>query len=163
MLNCRCIPTVKDAIFLANIQQVQKGMLVSIAQIADDIGLNLNEGDYILVEKKDDGIFLIPVDESQRYFWTEKWQEKIKQSQQDLDNENYKSFESIEDCIKDLEELSLLSGKSDQPKTKKSLLDVVGSLKPAVNADMDIDEAIDLARTARAREIVRKMQESENE
>ncbi|MDA8228497.1 MAG: AbrB/MazE/SpoVT family DNA-binding domain-containing protein [Desulfitobacterium hafniense] len=91
---------------MANVQQVQKRMLVSLAQIAKDI--NLNEGDYILIEKKDDGIFLRPiewVDKKQKYFWTEQWQEKMQQSQQDLDNGNYKSFESMEDAIKDLEEL----------------------------------------------------------
>lgn len=35
---------------MANVQQVQKRMLVSLAQIAKDI--NLNEGDYILIEKR---------------------------------------------------------------------------------------------------------------
>ncbi|WP_298199876.1 AbrB/MazE/SpoVT family DNA-binding domain-containing protein [Desulfosporosinus sp.] len=100
---------------MANVQQVQKRMLVSLAQIAKDI--NLNEGDYILIEKKDDGIFLRPiewVDKNQKYFWTEQWQEKMQQSQQDLDNGNYKSFESMEDAIKDLEELANASNNQDK-------------------------------------------------
>ncbi|SHH75413.1 AbrB/MazE/SpoVT family DNA-binding domain-containing protein [Desulfosporosinus lacus] len=100
---------------MANVQQVQKRMLVSLAQIAKDI--NLNEGDYILIEKKDDGIFLRPiewVDKKQKYFWTEQWQEKMQQSQQDLDNGNYKSFESMEDAIKDLEELVNASNNQDK-------------------------------------------------
>ncbi|MDO0825677.1 AbrB/MazE/SpoVT family DNA-binding domain-containing protein [Desulfosporosinus nitroreducens] len=100
---------------MANVQQVQKRMLVSLAQIAKDI--NLNEGDYILIEKKDDGIFLRPiewVDKKQKYFWTEQWQEKMQQSQQDLDNGNYKSFESMEDAIKDLEELANASNNQDK-------------------------------------------------
>jgi antitoxin component of MazEF toxin-antitoxin module len=100
---------------MANIQQVQKRMLVSLAQIAKDI--NLNEGDYILIEKKDDGIFLRPiewVDKNQKYFWTEQWQEKMQQSQQDLDNGDYKSFESMEDAIKDLEELANASNNQNK-------------------------------------------------
>lgn len=100
---------------MANVQQIQKRMLVSLAQIAKDI--NLNEGDYILIEKKDDGIFLRPiewVDKNQKYFWTEQWQEKMQQSQQDLDNGNYKSFESMEDAIKDLEELANASHNQDK-------------------------------------------------
>jgi len=100
---------------MANVQQIQKRMLVSLAQIAKDI--NLNEGDYILIEKKDDGIFLRPiewVDKNQKYFWTEQWQEKMQQSQQDLDNGNYKSFASMEDAIKDLEELANASHNQDK-------------------------------------------------
>jgi len=100
---------------MANVQQIQKRMLVSLAQIAKDI--NLNEGDYILIEKRDDGIFLRPiewVDKNQKYFWTEQWQEKMQQSQQDLDNGNYKSFESMEDAIKDLEELANASHNQDK-------------------------------------------------
>lgn len=48
-----------------------------------------------------------------------------------------------------------------QPKTKKSLLDVIGSLKPAISGD--IDEAIEFVRTERANEIAGKFTEFENE
>lgn len=56
-------------------------------------------------------------DKNQKYFWSEQWQKQMKQSQQDLDNGNYKSFENMEDCIKDLEEHALLAEKLNQPKT----------------------------------------------
>ena len=95
---------------MANVQQVQKRMLVSLAQIAKDI--NLNEGDYILIEKMDNGVFLRPVewvDKNQKYFWTEPWQEKMQRSQEALEHGEYKTFESMEDAIKDLEELASAS------------------------------------------------------
>ncbi|MGI1659227.1 MAG: AbrB/MazE/SpoVT family DNA-binding domain-containing protein [Desulfitobacterium sp.] len=98
-----------------NIQQVQKRMLVSLAQIAKEV--NLNEGDYILIEKKDDGIFLRPVewiDKSQKYFWTQLWQDKMKLSEEALEKGEYQTFESMEDAIKDLEELADASSNKNQ-------------------------------------------------
>ncbi|EHQ91993.1 AbrB/MazE/SpoVT family DNA-binding domain-containing protein [Desulfosporosinus youngiae] len=100
---------------MANIQQVQKRMLVSLAQIAKDI--NLNEGDYILIEKRDNGVFLRPVDwvdKKQKYFWTEPWQEKMQRSQEALENGDYKTFESMEDAIRDLEDLANASGNKNK-------------------------------------------------
>ena len=38
----------------------------------------------------------------------------MRQSQQDLDNGNHKSFESMEDAIKDLEELANASHNQDK-------------------------------------------------
>ncbi|MGE4273988.1 MAG: AbrB/MazE/SpoVT family DNA-binding domain-containing protein [Desulfitobacterium sp.] len=98
-----------------NIQQVQKRMLVSLAQIAKEV--NLNEGDYILIEKKDDGIFLRPVewiDKSQKYFWTQPWQDKMKLSEEALEKGEYQTFERMEDAIKDLEELADASSNKNQ-------------------------------------------------
>ncbi|GAB6173065.1 transcriptional regulator [Paradesulfitobacterium aromaticivorans] len=88
------------------VQQIQKRMLVSLAQIAKDV--NLHEGDHVVIEEKDGGIFLRPVDwvdKSQKYFWTEEWQQKMRRSQEALDKGEYKTFENMEDAIKDLEEL----------------------------------------------------------
>jgi len=53
------------------IQQIQKRMLVSLAQVAKNLGLR--EGDYVLIEERDGGIFIRPVgwhDKGQEYFWT---------------------------------------------------------------------------------------------
>lgn len=88
------------------VQQIQKRMLISLAQIAKDV--NLHEGDHVVIEEKDGGIFLRPVDwvdKSQKYFWTEEWQQKMRRSQEALDKGEYKTFENMEDAIKDLEEL----------------------------------------------------------
>jgi len=98
------------------IVQIQKRMLVSLAQIAKEI--NLHEGDHVLIEKRDNGIFLRPVawvDKNQKYFWTKEWQEKMHRSQNALDNGEYKTFDTMEDAIKDLE--ALLHANSNQDKT----------------------------------------------
>ena len=48
-----------------------------------------------------------------------------------------------------------------QPKTKKSIRGVMGALKPTF--PIDVDEAIELARIERARAIVSKLKDLENE
>lgn len=98
------------------IVQIQKRMLISLAQIAKVV--NLHEGDYVLIEKRDDGIFLRPVDwvdKNQKYFWTKEWQEKMRHSQDALDKGEYKAFDNMEDAIKDLE--ALANANSNQDKT----------------------------------------------
>jgi AbrB family looped-hinge helix DNA binding protein len=100
---------------VAIVQQIQKRMIVSLAQIAKD--LNLHEGDHVLIEEKDGGIFLRPVDwvdKNQKYFWTKEWQEKMKLSQEALENGEYKTFSNMEEAIKDLEELAHASNNKNQ-------------------------------------------------
>jgi len=97
------------------IVQIQKRMLISLAQIAKDV--NLHEGDHILIEQRDGGIFLRPVDwvdKNQKYFWTKEWQEKMRRSQDALDHDEYKTFDNMEDAIKDLEALIDASGNKNQ-------------------------------------------------
>lgn len=48
-----------------------------------------------------------------------------------------------------------------QPKTKKSIREVMGALKPTIN--LNADEAIDLARAERAKELKRKSMELKDE
>ncbi|OAT80794.1 AbrB/MazE/SpoVT family DNA-binding domain-containing protein [Desulfotomaculum copahuensis] len=89
------------------IVQVQKRMLISLAQIAKKI--DLHEGDHVLIEQRDGGIFLRPVewvDKNQKYFWTKEWQEKMRRSRNALENGEYKTFDSMEDAVKDLEALA---------------------------------------------------------
>lgn len=85
------------------VQQVQKRMLVSLAQISKE--LNLNEGDYVMLENKDGGIFIRPVgwhNKSQEYFWSKEWQEKMKASEKDLEEGEYETFDNVDDLLKDL-------------------------------------------------------------
>lgn len=85
------------------ILQVQKRMLISLAQVAK--GIDLHEGDHISVEVINGGIFLRPVawhDKSQEYFWTEEWQKKVKRSQQNFEQGKYKTFDNVDDLIKEL-------------------------------------------------------------
>lgn len=90
---------------MAIVQQIQKHMLISLAQIAKNA--NLHEGDHIVIEEMDGGIFFLrPVDwvnKSQKYFWTEEWQGKMLKSQEDLEKGNYQKFVSMEDAIRNLE------------------------------------------------------------
>ena len=100
---------------MAIVQQVQKRMLISLAQIAKDV--NLHEGDHVVIEEMDGGIFLRPVDwvdKSQKYFWTEEWQGRMLKSQEDLEKGDYQTFESMEDAVKDLEELANASRNKDK-------------------------------------------------
>ena len=100
---------------MAIVQQVQKRMLISLAQIAKVV--NLHEGDYVVIEEMDGGIFLRPVDwvdKNQKYFWTEEWQGRILQSQQDLESGEYQTFENMEDAVKELEELANANRNKDK-------------------------------------------------
>ncbi|HZK85169.1 MAG TPA: AbrB/MazE/SpoVT family DNA-binding domain-containing protein [Desulfosporosinus sp.] len=68
--------------------------------------------------------------------------------------------------IKEGDRLAFVLDESDriievQPKTKKSIRAVMGALKPTFA--IDVDEAIDLATIERARAIVSKSKESEDE
>lgn len=100
---------------MAIVQQVQKRMLISLAQIAKDV--NLHEGDHVVIEEMDGGIFIRPVDwvdKNQKYFWTEEWQGRILQSQHDLERGDYQTFENMEDAVKELEELANANRNKDK-------------------------------------------------
>ena len=87
------------------VQQVQKRMLISLAQIAKRI--RIKEGDYVMLEERDGGVFIRPVswhDKNQEYFWSDEWQEKMKRSAEALKAGNVKSFTNIEGLLKELGE-----------------------------------------------------------
>lgn len=86
------------------IQTVQKRMLISLAQVAKE--LDLNEGDHIMLEVKDGGIFLRPVgwhDKSQEYIWSKEWQDKLKRSKENMESGKFKKFDNIDDLIQELD------------------------------------------------------------
>ncbi|MGQ9558805.1 MAG: AbrB/MazE/SpoVT family DNA-binding domain-containing protein [Desulfurispora sp.] len=87
------------------IQQVQKRMLISLAQIAKK--MNIQEGDYVMIEERDGGIFIRPVswhNKSQEYFWSNEWQEKMMRSARALQNGRFKTFTSTGELLKELGE-----------------------------------------------------------
>ena len=87
------------------VQQVQKRMLISLAQIAKRICIK--EGDYVMLEERDGGVFIRPVswhDKNQEYFWSDEWQEKMKRSAEAIEEGNVKSFTNIEGLLKELGE-----------------------------------------------------------
>ncbi|OGO06846.1 MAG: hypothetical protein A2Y92_00010 [Chloroflexi bacterium RBG_13_57_8] len=69
--------------------------------------LEINEGDLIEISVENEKAILIPkklIDKSQAYFWTKKWQEGEKAAQEDISAGRIKTFNSVEDLLKDLEQ-----------------------------------------------------------
>ena len=55
---------------------------------------------------EDEKAVLMPkklVDKSQAYFWTKKWQEGEREADEDIKAGRVKSFDSVDELIKDLE------------------------------------------------------------
>lgn len=67
--------------------------------------LGIEEGDLVEIEVVDEKAVLMPkrlVDKSQAYFWTKKWQEGEKEADADIKAGRVKTFESVEELVKDL-------------------------------------------------------------
>ena len=68
---------------------------------------NLQEGDALEVIIDEDGaIRLVPqilVERSQAYFWTERWQEGERETDEDLRAGRYKEFNDVESLLEELE------------------------------------------------------------
>lgn len=69
-------------------------------------------------------------------------------------------------CLKEGDRLAFVLDENEriievQPKIKKSIRSVMGALKST--SSIDVDEAIELARTERAKAIASGLKESENE
>lgn len=87
------------------IQQVQKRFLISLAQVAKN--MKIEEGDHILIEERDGGIFLKPIawhDKSQEYFWTDEWQKKMMASKKALEEGNYTTHRDVDELLNELGE-----------------------------------------------------------
>jgi len=68
--------------------------------------LGIEEGDLVEIEVEDEKAVLIPkklVDKSQAYFWTKKWQAGERETDEDIEVGRVKSFDSVDELIKDLE------------------------------------------------------------
>lgn len=62
-------------------------------------------GDFLEAVSVKGGILLKPkelVDKSQAYFWTKEWQEAEKEVDEDFKAGCFKTFENVEDFLKDL-------------------------------------------------------------
>ncbi|HUW65980.1 MAG TPA: AbrB/MazE/SpoVT family DNA-binding domain-containing protein [Spirochaetia bacterium] len=87
------------------IQQVQKRMLISLAQVSK--AANIQEGDNVMLEVREGGIFIRPVswhDKSQEYFWSDEWQHKMKLSADAIAEGRVKIFGNTEDLLRGLGE-----------------------------------------------------------
>jgi AbrB family looped-hinge helix DNA binding protein len=69
--------------------------------------LQLNEGDLLAVEVRDDELVLRPqavIDRDQSWYWSPKWQAAEREADQDLQAGRYDEFDSMEEMIADLEQ-----------------------------------------------------------
>ncbi|MCX6053612.1 MAG: AbrB/MazE/SpoVT family DNA-binding domain-containing protein [Chloroflexi bacterium] len=68
---------------------------------------NLKAGDLLEVNIEEDGsVRLTPqmtIDRSQAYFWTKRWQEGERQSEEDINAGRVEKFDNVDDLIADLE------------------------------------------------------------
>ncbi len=66
---------------------------------------HIKVGDFLEARAVKEGILLKPkelVDKSQAYFWTKEWQEAEKKVDKHFKSRRFKTFESVEDFLKDL-------------------------------------------------------------
>ena len=69
--------------------------------------LGIQEGDLVEVVVEDEKAVLLPkriVDKSQAYFWTKEWQEAEKEASEDIKAGRVKTFDTVEELVKDLDE-----------------------------------------------------------
>jgi len=69
--------------------------------------LGIEEGDLVEIAVEDEKAVLMPkklVDKSQAYFWTKKWQEGERAADEDIKAGRVKTFDSVDELIKDLEQ-----------------------------------------------------------
>ena len=79
------------------------GQVTLPASIRRELGIE--EGDLVEIEVIDDRAVLMPkklVDKSQAYFWTKRWQEGERESDEDIKAGRVKVFDSVDELVKDL-------------------------------------------------------------
>ena len=67
--------------------------------------LGIEEGDLVEIEVEDEKAVLTPkklVDKNQAYFWTRRWQEGEREADEDIKAGRVKTFNSVDELIKDL-------------------------------------------------------------
>lgn len=83
---------------------MEKGLVTLPKKIRDK--LNIAPGDTVDVEVRDGEVVLRPVKvipKSQAYFWTERVQKRIRESEKDLEAGRYKEFEDVDELIRELD------------------------------------------------------------
>jgi len=79
------------------------GQITLPASVRRELGIE--EGDLVEIEVVDDRAMIVPkklVDKSQAYFWTKRWQEGEREADEDIKAGRVKSFDSVDDLVKDL-------------------------------------------------------------
>jgi AbrB family looped-hinge helix DNA binding protein len=81
------------------------GQITLPASVRKELGIE--EGDLVEIEVEDERAILMPkklVNKSQAYFWTKKWQEGEREADEDIKASRVKTFDSVDELIKDLDE-----------------------------------------------------------
>lgn len=81
------------------------GQITLPASVRKELGIV--EGDLVEIEVVDEKAVLAPkklVDKSQAYFWTKRWQEGETEADEDIKAGRIRTFDSVEELIKDLEQ-----------------------------------------------------------
>ena len=81
------------------------GQITLPASVRERLGIE--EGDLVEIDVEDERAVLIPkklVDKSQAYFWTRKWQESERAADEDIKAGRVKTFDSVDELIKDLDQ-----------------------------------------------------------
>ena len=68
--------------------------------------LDIEEGDLVEIEVVGERATLMPkklVDKGQAYFWTKRWQEGEREADEDIRDGRVKTFDSVDELIKDLD------------------------------------------------------------
>ncbi|WP_347488919.1 AbrB/MazE/SpoVT family DNA-binding domain-containing protein [Desulfoscipio sp. XC116] len=85
---------------------VQKRGVVSLGLLKEH-NIPLNDGDIFQVQIEDGKVILIPmklIPADQTWFWTSEWQKGEKEAEEDVVAGKVKSFENVEDLLKDLDQ-----------------------------------------------------------
>ncbi len=80
------------------------GQITLPASVREQLGIE--EGDIVEIEVEDERAVLMPkklVDKSQAYFWTKRWQKGEREADEDIKAGRVKSFDSVDELIKDLD------------------------------------------------------------
>jgi AbrB family looped-hinge helix DNA binding protein len=81
------------------------GQITLPASVREQLGIE--EGDIVEIKVEEERAVLVPkklVDKSQAYFWTRKWQEGERAADEDIKAGRVKTFDSVDDLIKDLDQ-----------------------------------------------------------
>ena len=84
---------------------VQKRSVVSLGILKEH--MPLKDGDIFQVQVEDGKVILIPmklIPADQAWYWTKEWQEGEKEAEADISAERVKSFDNIDDLLKDLDQ-----------------------------------------------------------
>jgi antitoxin MazE len=80
------------------------GQITLPAAVREQLGIE--EGDIVEIKVEEERAVLMPkklVDKSQAYFWTRRWQKAEKEAAEDIKAGRVKTFESVDELVKDLD------------------------------------------------------------